>query len=84
MSAKISALPNMAALTGTEQITGVQGGANKNVTPAQIATFIGTGTVQVFEGNYAGAIPPFTPTTAAIAFDTSSDTQWNFYGGTWH
>lgn len=36
---KISADPNASALTGTEQLAGVQGGANVNITPAQIRTY---------------------------------------------
>lgn len=40
MSEKISALPNMAALGGTELLTGLQGGVNSNATPNQIKDFI--------------------------------------------
>lgn len=38
---KISQLPDMSALTGTEFLTGLQGGANGNATPAQIKAYIG-------------------------------------------
>lgn len=39
----------------------------------------------VFAGNYAGGQPNFTPTTtAAIAFDTSNGTQWNWYNNQWN
>ena len=38
--AKISALPAMSALAGTEVLTGVQSAINANATPAQIATYI--------------------------------------------
>lgn len=45
----------------------------------------GSGDVQVFSGNYAGGTPTDVPTTdAAVAFDTSNDAEWHFYGGTWH
>jgi hypothetical protein len=36
---KISADPDASALDGTEQLAGVQGGANVNITPAQIVTY---------------------------------------------
>ena len=39
----------------------------------------------VIAGNYAGVQPNFTPTTtAAIAFDTSNGTQWNWYNNQWN
>ena len=38
---KISALPNAAALGGTEQIPGVQSAADVKLTPNQIASFLG-------------------------------------------
>jgi hypothetical protein len=44
---KISALSNAAALGGTEQIPGVQSGGNVNITPAQIATYVGLLTAEV-------------------------------------
>lgn len=37
---KISSLATMSALTGTELLTGVQGGSNTNATPALIKTYI--------------------------------------------
>src|SRR5882757_10407921 len=42
---KISSMPIASALGGTEQLAGVQAGANVNITPAQIKTFTGGGTV---------------------------------------
>lgn len=38
---KISALANAATLGGTEQMAGVQSAGNVNITPAQIATYMG-------------------------------------------
>ena len=39
----------------------------------------------VFAGDYGAGQPTFTPTTnAAIAFDTSNGTQWNWYSGVWN
>lgn len=42
--AKISALPAMTALAGTELLTGLQTAANANATPAQIKTYTDIGT----------------------------------------
>lgn len=39
---KISAFSNATALDGTEKLAGVQGGANVNITPAQIKTYAST------------------------------------------
>jgi len=52
----------------------------------QIANGAGQGgTQQIFEGNYAGSAPPFTPPLApAIAFDDSNGRQWSYYAGAWH
>jgi hypothetical protein len=47
----------------------------------------GSGATQVFAGNYGGASPAAfvtVTTTAAIAFDTSNGTQWNYYNGVWN
>ncbi len=44
----------------------------------------GGSTTQVTEGNYAGGVPPFTPTNTTIAFDTSTGQQWNWWSGSWH
>lgn len=44
----------------------------------------GPGAGGVFAGNYGGNPPPFTPTTAAaIATDTSTGRQWNWFNGVW-
>ncbi len=40
---KISALPTMSALAGSELVTGVQSAANKNATPDLLATYVQTG-----------------------------------------
>lgn len=41
--------------------------------------------IQVLAGNYGGLQPAFTPSSSpAIAFDTTTGTQWNYYGGAWH
>lgn len=38
-----------------------------------------------YAGDYGGVAPNFTPTQlVAIAFDTITGTQWNFYEGVWH
>jgi hypothetical protein len=45
----------------------------------------GGGGQYVFEGNYGGGVPTDSPTvSAAIAFDTSTGTQWNWYSNAWH
>jgi hypothetical protein len=59
---KISALPNAAALAGTEQIAGVQSGGNVNITPNQLRTFIG------ISGTYTPAL-----TNVANAGSLTSD-----------
>jgi len=39
----------------------------------------------LYSGNYSGVAPGFTPTqTTAIAFDTITGTQWNWYSSAWH
>jgi len=49
---------------------------------------IGGGTTvnfAIYSGDYGGIEPPFTPDkSVAIAFDTSTGTQWNWWGGAWH
>jgi hypothetical protein len=43
------------------------------------------GGTQVFAGDYGGVAPLFTPATAAaIAFDTVTGAQWNYYNGQWN
>jgi hypothetical protein len=43
------------------------------------------GGTQVFAADYSDAAPLFTPTTsAAIAFDIITGTQWNWYNGQWN
>lgn len=45
----------------------------------------GSGAVYVYANNLAGATPTDTPaTSAAIQFDTSNGTQWNWYNNAWH
>ncbi len=44
----------------------------------------GGGSQEVFCGNYGGSTPTATPTgSCAVAFDTSTGTQWNYWGGSW-
>lgn len=39
----------------------------------------------VTSGDYGGLEPNFTPSgDTAIAFDTSNDAEWHYYGGAWH
>lgn len=43
------------------------------------------GSFALYSGNYSGGQPTVTPTaTTALAFDTSTGTQWNWYSGAWH
>jgi hypothetical protein len=45
----------------------------------------GGGLQYVFANNYAGGTPTDTPiASAAIGFDTSNGTQWNWYNSAWH
>lgn len=55
--AKISALPAMSALAGTEVLTGVQSSINANATPAQIKAYVAgaLGASQIFAGRLLGA-----------------------------
>lgn len=59
---KISALPNAAALGGTEQLAGVQATGNVNVTPAQVNTYVrstfGTGVSGAVSLNVGSAGAP--------------------------
>lgn len=71
-------LPVAAALTGAELVELSQGGVSVK---APLSTVSGTA---FFEGDYSGGVPPFTPSSTAIAFDTLTGTQWNFYAGNWH
>lgn len=42
----------------------------------------GTG---LYSGDYGGIAPVFVPSsTTAIAFDTTTGTQWNWFEGAWH
>lgn len=59
---KISALPNASALTGPEQIPGVQSAGNVNITPAQLKTFVNdnptvTGAQTVTGGTVTASAP---------------------------
>jgi len=45
----------------------------------------GSGSTGLFSGDYSGIAPVIVPSTAtAIAFDTITGTQWNWYSGSWH
>lgn len=45
----------------------------------------GGGAREVFCSDYSGGTPTDTPTgSCGIAFDTSTGTQWNYYGSAWH
>lgn len=45
----------------------------------------GGGGFAIYSGDYGGGTPNVTPTVAtAIAFDTITGTQWNYYSGSWH
>lgn len=51
-------------------------------TISEIAPSGGTG---LYSGNYGGVAPGISPPeTTAIAFDTVTGTQWNWYLGVWH
>ena len=65
---KISAFANASALGGTEQLAGVQGGANVNVTPNQLNTFA-TGrliNVRIFTSGTGATYTPTAGTTSII------------------
>lgn len=43
------------------------------------------GAQYAFEGNYGGGVPTDIPTvSAAVAFDTSTGTEWHWYSGQWN
>jgi len=45
----------------------------------------GSGGFALYSGDYSGIAPGFSPTaTTAIAFDTVTGTQWNWYSSAWH
>jgi len=45
----------------------------------------GENSFALYSGDYSGGQPTVTPTVAtAIAFDTSTGTQWNWFSGSWH
>lgn len=64
---KISALGNASALGGTEQIPAVQGGVNVKLTPAQLATYLGTN---------SGTYTPTGTNVANAGTITSDGAQW--------
>lgn len=64
---KISALGNASALGGTEKIPGVQGGGNVNITPAQIATYLGIN---------SGTYTPTATNVSNCAAITMDGAQW--------
>ena len=44
-----------------------------------------SGVTGVYAGNYGGVAPVFVPaSSAAIAIDTTTGTQWNYFSGSWH
>lgn len=45
----------------------------------------GANSSAIYSGDYGGIAPVIVPTVAtAIAFDTVTGTQWNWYSGAWH
>jgi len=90
---KISAMTNASALGGTEQLAGVQSGANVNVTPSQIKTFTTVGTStndnaaagsvgEYVSSNIAtgSAVSLTTTTTANVTSVSLTAGDWDVWG----
>lgn len=76
--------------SGGGAVSQIVAGTNITVSPsggtgAVTVNSTGGGSQEIFSGNYAGTTPPFTPSVAqAIAIDTSSGRQWQWYSASWN
>ena len=87
MDTKISQLPAASGVTGDDLLAIVDdpGGApiTQKATAAQLAFYVGTVTIQVYQG--LAPIPPFDPTRPALDYPLGGGSlqQWDVASQTW-